>query len=53
VSRPAAGDLVVRAARLPGAPRLLDVAVRGDRIAAIGPDLPGRGQVEIDAAGAW
>ncbi len=28
-----------------------DVAVKGDRIAAIGPKLPGRGKAEIDAKG--
>ena len=32
-----------------GAPFAADVAIRGDRIAAIGPHLPGRGRTEVDA----
>ncbi|MBV9992157.1 MAG: D-aminoacylase [Alphaproteobacteria bacterium] len=34
-----------------GKPYAADVAVRADRIAAIGPHLPGRGKAEIDARG--
>lgn len=34
-----------------GAPYLADVAISGDRIAAIGPRLPGRGRTEVDARG--
>jgi N-acyl-D-aspartate/D-glutamate deacylase len=49
-----AADLVVRGAALydgSGAPpRRADVAVRGDRIEAVG-DVPGRGAREIDASG--
>jgi len=33
------------------APIIGDVAVRGDRIAAVGPHLPGKGVTEIDARG--
>jgi cytosine deaminase len=36
---------------LAGADRAVDIAVRGDRIARLGPALPERGAVEIDAAG--
>ena len=32
-------------------PYLADVAISGDRIAAIGPRLPGRGRTEVDARG--
>ncbi|WP_375396574.1 amidohydrolase family protein [uncultured Sphingomonas sp.] len=34
-----------------GAPFVADVAVTGDRIAAIGPHLAGRGRTEVDARG--
>ena len=34
-----------------GAPYQADVAVKGDRIAAIAPHLPGQGKTEIDARG--
>ena len=34
-----------------GQPYAADVAIRGDRIAAIGPHLPGRGRTEVDASG--
>ncbi len=34
-----------------GAPFLADVAIAGDRIAAIGAHLPGRGRAELDAHG--
>lgn len=44
-------DLVVRNARLRGEAALVDVAVTGDRISAVGPRLPGRAAQEIDAAG--
>jgi N-acyl-D-aspartate/D-glutamate deacylase len=47
-------DLVIRGGKIvdgTGAPAFLgDVAVRGDRIAAVGP-VPGRGRREIDARG--
>jgi cytosine deaminase len=44
-------DLVVRNARLRGEAALVDVAVTGDRLSAVGPRLPGRAAQEIDAAG--
>ena len=34
-----------------GKPFAADVAVTGDRVAAIGPRLPGRGRIEVDARG--
>lgn len=34
-----------------GAPYVADVAVRGDRIAAIAPHIAGRGETEVDARG--
>ena len=34
-----------------GQPYAADVAITGDRIAAIGPHLPGRGRAEVDAHG--
>ncbi len=52
---PPAYDLIVRNGQVfdgsGGAPFAADVAVSGDRIAAIGPHLPGRGRTEIDAHG--
>ena len=48
-------DLVIRGGEVldgsGGAPRLGDVAVKGDRIAYVGPHAPGRGRSEIDARG--
>ena len=44
-------DLVIRHARVAGADRPVDIGVRGERIARIGPGLPDRGAVEIDAEG--
>jgi cytosine deaminase len=44
-------DLVIRRARLLGREGLHDLGVRGDRIAAIAPQIPGRAPQEIDAAG--
>jgi len=48
-------DLVIRNGTVydgSGAPgHIADVAIAGDRIAAIGPSLPGKGRREIDAAG--
>src|SRR5215475_14105172 len=41
--------LVIRRARVAGAERPIDIGIRGDRIARIGPSLPERGTVEIDA----
>jgi len=46
-------DLVLRGGEVvdgTGAPRVVaDVAVKGDRIVAVAPDFPGRGEVEVDA----
>ena len=48
-------DLVVRGGTIydgsGGAPFTGDVAVRGDRIAYVGPRAPGAGRTEIDARG--
>ncbi|HEU4798235.1 MAG TPA: cytosine deaminase [bacterium] len=44
-------DLIVRQATLPGREGPHDVGVRGDRIAAIVPNLPDRATVEVDASG--
>jgi len=44
-------DLVIRNASLAGHDRPLDIAMRGDRIARIGPALAERGDRELDAAG--
>lgn len=44
-------DLVIRNARVRGRDDLVDVAVEGERIAAVGPRLPGRAGQEIDAGG--
>lgn len=43
-------DLVLRNARLPDRPDLVDLAVEAGRIAAVGPRLAARGAREIDAA---
>lgn len=52
---PAAFDVVVRDGEIldgsGGKPYLGDVAVKGDRIAYVGPHAPGRGKREIDAHG--
>jgi cytosine/creatinine deaminase len=44
-------DLVIRHARVAGADRPVDIGVLGERIVRIGPGLPDRGAVEIDAEG--
>src|SRR5215469_9540057 len=48
-------DVVIRGGTIydgtGGAPYQADVAVKGDRIAAIAPHLPGQGKTEIDARG--
>jgi cytosine/creatinine deaminase len=44
-------DLVIRDASVPGIDGPVDIAVRGDRIARIARAVPGRGAVELDAAG--
>lgn len=44
-------DLIVRKCRIAGRTQLLDVAVRGDRIAAIGEALPMDADVELAANG--
>ena len=48
-------DVVIRGGTIfdgsGGAPYAADVAVKGDRIAAIAPHLPGRGKTEVDARG--
>lgn len=52
---PAAYDVVIRGGTVydgsGGKPYVADVAVRGDRIAAIGPHLAGKGKTEVDARG--
>ncbi|MBS0333590.1 MAG: amidohydrolase family protein, partial [Proteobacteria bacterium] len=52
---PAAYDLVIRGGEIldgSGKPGVVgDVAVKGDRIAYVGPHAPGRGKAEIDAHG--
>lgn len=44
-------DLVIRNASLPDGRRDIDIAIAGERIAALGPRLPQQGRREIDAAG--
>lgn len=48
-------DIVIRGGTVydgsGGAPRVVDVAIKGDRIAAIGRKLKGRGASEVDARG--
>ena len=44
-------DLVIRNASLPDGRRGVDIAIEGERIAALGPALPVRGAREIDAGG--
>jgi cytosine/creatinine deaminase len=44
-------NLVIRNARVRGQEQLVDVALDGDKISAVTPNLPARGQKEIDAAG--
>lgn len=52
---PAAYDVVIRGGTIydggGGAPYSGDVAVKGDRIAAVAPRVPGRGRTEVDARG--
>jgi N-acyl-D-amino-acid deacylase len=54
-SPPARYDVIIRGGMVydgsGGAPYQADVAVKGDRIAAIGPHLAARGKVEVDAHG--
>ena len=54
-ARPAAYDYVIRGGEIldgsGGKPLIGDVAVKGDRIAYVGPHAPGRGRAEIDAHG--
>ncbi|HYI41671.1 MAG TPA: D-aminoacylase, partial [Allosphingosinicella sp.] len=55
-ARPApAYDTVIRGGTVydggGGAPFIADVAIKGDRIAAIAPRLPGKGKVELNARG--
>jgi cytosine deaminase len=44
-------DIIIRNARIRDADPLVDVAIGDGRIAAIGPNLPGRGVEEIEARG--
>ena len=44
-------DLVIRNAALADGRRGIDIAIEGERIAAVGPRLPQRGAREIDAGG--
>src|SRR5471032_3294201 len=44
-------DLVIRNASLPDGRQHIDIAIKGGRIAAVGPALPVKGGQEIDAAG--
>jgi cytosine deaminase len=45
-------DLVIRGATLPDGRDGIDIAIQGERIAALGPGLGGEAGAEIDAAGA-
>ncbi len=44
-------SLVIRNARLRGQTQLVDIAIDGDRISAVGPSLPASGGQTLDAAG--
>jgi cytosine/creatinine deaminase len=44
-------NLVIRNARVRGQEQLVDIALDVDKISAVTPNLPARGQKEIDAAG--
>jgi cytosine deaminase len=44
-------DLVIRNATLADGRHGIDIAIEGERIAALGPDLPCQGRREIDAGG--
>jgi cytosine/creatinine deaminase len=44
-------DRIIRNARIRGAKEKVDIAIDGERIAAVSADLPGRAQDEIDAGG--
>jgi N-acyl-D-amino-acid deacylase len=54
-AKPAAYDIVIRGGEIldgsGGAPVHGDVAIKGDRIAYVGPHAPGRGKREVDAHG--
>src|SRR6476660_4255147 len=44
-------NVVIRSARVRDQKQPLDIAIEGEKISAVGPKLPGKGQKEIDAAG--
>jgi cytosine/creatinine deaminase len=44
-------SLIIRNARVRGEQRLVDIAIEGDRVAAVGSKLPDRAGTEMDAAG--
>ena len=44
-------SLVIRNTRVRGQKQLVDIALDGDKISAVAPNLPARAQKEIDAAG--
>ncbi len=44
-------DIVIRNARVRGQPRLVDIAIDGKKISAVGSNFPARAQTEIDADG--
>ncbi len=44
-------SVVIRNARVRDQKQLVDIAIEGEKISAVGPKLPAKGQKEIDAAG--
>ena len=44
-------SVVIRNARVRGQKQPVDIAIEGEKISAVGPKLPAKGQKEIDAAG--
>src|SRR3569832_2016830 len=44
-------NFAIRNARLRGQKQNVDIAIDGEKITAVGPNLPGRAQTEVDAAG--
>ncbi|MGB7687357.1 MAG: cytosine deaminase, partial [Pseudolabrys sp.] len=44
-------SVVIRNARVRGQQQPVDIAIEGEKISAVGPKLPPKGQQEIDAAG--
>ena len=44
-------SVVIRNARVRGQNQPVDIAIEGEKISAVGPKLPAKGQKNIDAAG--